>query len=393
MKTDRAYHTHAYQTEFKATVIRTTTIHDLPGVILDRTLFYPTSGGQPHDTGTLQGMPVLEVIEQNEEIIHLMGSGIPTGEVNGRIDWRRRFDHMQQHTGQHVLSQACLQILGAETIGFHLGEETSTIDLDISDLNWESIRRVENEANRIVFQNLAVRIHEATAETLHHYPLRKAPVVNGSIRILEIDNYDWSACCGTHVQKTGEIGLIKINHFEKYKQGYRAAFFCGYRALDVLQQKTELLEGASRRLTSSETNLIAGIDKLLAQQKQLKTCEKELLAYEASACFDGAQKTGKIFFIHDVFPNRNIKAVQRLCRQITDHPNTVCLFGIRSKRATIILGQSENGPLDLGKLTVRICELLGGKGGGNTRQIQVSGTNVSLLMPSLKKLVDQIINM
>jgi len=390
METDRGYTQNAYQTEFEAEVIGTKTIQGHQGVFLDRTFFYPTSGGQPHDTGTLQGVRVIDVVEEDEAVIHVVDGKIPSGKVQGKVDWTRRFDHMQQHTGQHVLSEAFFHVLGAETIGFHLSEEVTTIDLATSGLTWEKVRQVEEEANRVVFENLQVRVHEAAKETLSRFPLRKPPAVEGSIRIVEVDQYDWSACCGTHVKATGEIGLIKIVRFEKYRDGSRVTFLCGHRTLRAMQQKTEILETASRRLTFAESELINGIDRLLDQQKRLKKLEKQLLVYEAAERSARARKIGELFFDHDVFTDRDVKSVQALCRQMTANPNTVCLFGIETDRATVILGQSEKGPLDFGSLTSTLSELLNGKGGGNPRQIQVSGTEARLLAPAMEKLINQI---
>jgi alanyl-tRNA synthetase len=391
METDRGYAGNAYQTEFEAKVIGAKTIHGHQGVVLDRTFFYPTSGGQPHDTGTLQGARVIDVVEEDDIVIHVVDGKIPAGKVWGKVDWKRRFDHMQQHTGQHVLSEASFHVLGAETIGFHLSEEATTIDLATSGLTWEKIRQVEEEANRVVFENLQVRLHEATKETCSRFPLRKSPAVEGNICIVEVDQYDWSACCGTHVKATGEIGLIKIVRFEKYKDGSRVTFLCGHRTLRAMQQKTEILETASRRLTFAESELINGIDRLLDQQKRLKKLEKQLLVYDAADRSARAQRVGELFFDHDVFTDRDVKSVQALCRQMTANPKTVCLFGIETDRATVILGQSEKGSLDLKSLTSTVSELLNGKGGGNPRQIQVSGTEPSLLVPAIEKLIDRIL--
>jgi alanyl-tRNA synthetase len=392
MKTFRGYAINAYQTDFEARVIDTKSIRDHQGVILDRTFFYPTGGGQPHDTGTLQCMRVIDVIEQDDDIIHVMDGRITTGKVTGKVDWKRRFDHMQQHTGQHVLSQAFVQVMGAETTGFHLSEEVTTIDLATSGLTWEATHQVEDEANRVVFQNLPVRIHEATKETLSQFPLRKPPVVDGDIRILEVDHYDWSACCGTHVKSTGEIGLIKVVRFEKYKHGSRVTFLCGHRTLKAMQQKTEILETVSRRLSFAETDLIQGIDRLLDQQNRLKKLEKQLRVYESAERSSRARKIGELLFHHDFFTNRDVKSVQSLCRQMTGNSKTICLFGVKTDRATIILGQSEKGPLDLKSLTTTVSELLNGKGGGNKRQIQVSGTEIRRLAPAMEKLIDWIIH-
>jgi alanyl-tRNA synthetase len=392
MGTDRGYAENAYETEFEARVIDIKTIQDHQGVVLDRTFFYPTGGGQPHDTGVLQGVRVIDVVEQDGVVIHVMDGKIPAGEVTGKVDWERRFDYMQQHTGQHVLSEAFLHVLDAETTGFHLSEEVTTIDLATSALTWDAIRQVEEEANRVVFQNLRVRVHEATKETLSRFRLRKPPLVEGSIRIVEVDHYDWSACCGTHVGATGEIGLIKIVRFEKFRDGSRVTFLCGNRTLRAMQQKTEILDTASRRLNSGETELIEGIDRLLDQQKRLKKLEKQLLVYEAAERFARAPKVGELSFDHEIFRDRDVKSVQALCRQVTANPKTVCLFGIEADRATVVLGQSEEGPLDLVSLTSTLSELLNGKGGGNRRQIQVSGTETSRLAPAMERLIEQILH-
>ncbi len=194
------------------------------------------------------------------------------------------------------------------------------------------------------------------------------------------------------MRATGEIGLIKIVRFEKYKHGSRVTFLCGHRTLRAMQRKTEILETASRRLTFSETELIEGIDRLLDQQKRLKKLEKQLLVYEVAERSARALKVGELFFDHDLFIDRDAKSVQALCRQMTGNPKTVCLFGIEAERATVVLGQSEEGPLDLRSLTSTVSELLKGKGGGNQRQIQVSGTETCLLAPAMEKLIDQIVH-
>ena len=390
MKTIRDYETDTYQTAFEAQVIDTMDVDGHQGVILDRTLFYPTGGGQPHDTGTLHAAGVIDVIEEDEAVIHIVDGSVPAGSVTGKVDWERRFDHMQQHTGQHVLSQAFLHVLDAGTIGFHMGEDLVTLDLAASGLTWGKIRRVEEEANRVVYQNRPVRVHEATKESLEQFPLRKPPVVEGTIRILEIDQYDWSACCGTHVRATGEIGLIKVVRFEKYKQGSRVTFLCGYRALKAMQQKTEILETAARRLTFGETQLVEGIDKLLDQQKRLRKAEKELLVYEAAERSARARSIGETLFDHELFRKRDVKSVLALCRQMTGNAKTVCLYGVEGERAVVIAGQSEKGPLDLRSLANSVSELLKGKGGGNQRQIQVSGSEPGNLAPAMEQLISQI---
>lgn len=394
MNTLKLYESDAHQTEFEATIIDAVTAGGRTGLILDRTLFYPTGGGQPHDTGTLGGIPVVDVIEQDEAVVHITEGAVGGRRVTGTVDWKRRFDHMQQHTGQHVLSQAMLRVLGADTIGFHLGQTASTIDLTIAGLAWNRIRDVEKEANGMVFGNAAVRVHEASRETLSRFPLRKAPAAQGVIRVVEIDGYDWSACCGTHVRSTGEIGLIKVVGFEKYKAGSRVTFLCGFRALSAFQQKTEIIETVSRRLTVGEADLVAGIDRLAvqqkAQQKIIRDREDRVLTYEAADKVARAETIGDGFFVHDLFVDRDVKSIRALCMKITANPQTVCLLGVSGDRATVILGQAEDGPMDLKTLTEIASEELEGRGGGNARLVQVTGEDPTKLDATLEKLTDHI---
>ena len=214
--TRKLYLQNPYQRSFSSVVIEATEIDGKPGVILEQTAFYPTSGGQPHDTGTLNGMPVVDVIEDEQHrIIHLLEQPLKAAGVEGQIHWERRFDHIQQHTGQHLLSQALIQVCDAETVSFHLGEESSTIDVDKSGLEPAALASVEQLANTIIYENRNVVAHLVTKDDLDRFPVRKPPTVDEDIRILEIQDFDYSPCGGTHCSKTGEIGIIKITRAGK----------------------------------------------------------------------------------------------------------------------------------------------------------------------------------
>ena len=210
--TERIYYTDPYATEFEATVVN---VEPIPGdrrhaVVLDRTAFYPTSGGQPFDTGTLGAGRVVEVVDEDDgRIVHLVEGEIQPGAVRGRIDWSRRFEHMQQHTGQHVLSAAFDRLLKVRTVSFHLGTASSTIDL-AREVTVGEIARVEQEANRIVWENRAVTIRFADAGEAAAMPLRKESKREGVLRLVEVEEFDVSACGGTHVARTGAIGIIAV---------------------------------------------------------------------------------------------------------------------------------------------------------------------------------------
>src|SRR5262249_53879968 len=213
--TDRLYYTDSTLTDFDASVVDARVVGDRPHVVLDRTAFYPTSGGQPFDTGCLGGVPVVDVFDRDDgEVVHVLGAPLNgTTSVRGAVDWARRFDHMQQHTGQHILSAAFDREVAARTTSFHLGAEAATIDLD-RELTPSQIAAAERAANWVVWEDRPVTVRFATAEEASRLPLRKEPVRTGRLRLVEVTDFDLSACGGTHVQRTGMIGVIAVAGWE-----------------------------------------------------------------------------------------------------------------------------------------------------------------------------------
>src|SRR2546428_12264851 len=222
----RLYYTDSYLTEFDATVIAVEPHGERLAVILDRSAFYPTSGGQPHDTGTLGGLPVTEVIEDDEDRVLHVVSGPITGVVTGSIDWPRRFDHMQQHTGQHLLSQAFLQTLGAQTRAVHLGAELSTLDLDLADLPAAAAGQVEDLANRIVFEDRPGQIREGDESELPGLGLPRPAKERGRMRVVDVEEFDRSACGGPHGPPTGEVGPANLRRWERLHGSVRLRVLC-----------------------------------------------------------------------------------------------------------------------------------------------------------------------
>ncbi len=262
--TERIYYTDPYATEFDATIVRIDPVADNPAhrrVVLDRTAFYPTSGGQPFDTGTLGDVRVLEVEDADDgEVVHIVEGDVGTGVVHGRIDWERRFEHMQQHTGQHVLSAAFDRVLKVPTVSFHLGTASSTIDL-AREVSAAEIARAEREANRIVWEDRPVAIRFADAAEAATLGLRKESKREGVLRLVDVENFDVSACGGTHVARTGAIGVIAVAGAERFKGATRLEFLCGGRALAGYHALRDSVAGSVRLLSVLPAELPSAIER------------------------------------------------------------------------------------------------------------------------------------
>ncbi|RPJ02588.1 MAG: phosphoesterase, partial [Candidatus Aminicenantes bacterium] len=285
-ETRRLYYEDPYLLEFEAGVVARTERDGHPAVVLDRTAFYPESGGQPWDKGTLGGVEVLAVLDEDEAIVHVLRSEIAAGPVRGRIDRTTRLDHMQQHTGQHVLSAALDRLSGARTVGFHLGADVSTVDLDIP-LSPEALAAAETEANRIVWDDRLVGIRTVSETEAAALPLRKDPERTGALRIIEVEGYDLSACGGTHVSRTGSIGLIAILSGERLRGGTRVEFVCGGRALRQMRVYRDAVVGCIHSVSVAPVDLPAAISRMQAeakdQRKAIKDLQERLATYEAAA--------------------------------------------------------------------------------------------------------------
>ena len=380
-----------YRQDFSAEVIEHTEIEGRPAVVLNQTLFYPSSGGQPHDTGTLNDIPVVEVFEDEQRrVVHLLQEPITDSKVEGRIDWRRRFDHMQQHTGQHLLSQAFIKICRAETLSFHLGDESATLDVGRAGLDSEAITAVEELANRIICENRRVELHIVAKEELDRYPVRKPPAVEKNIRIIEIKDFDFSPCGGTHCSRTGEIGMIKIRRHENYKGGSRIHFLCGFRALKDYQGKSAILKQIGDALSSGEGDLPKNIQKMQDELKQLRwehnRLKKQFSDLEAKALVSEAQRHEKFNVVEKIFEDRDPQELKILGQAVLEHlPEAVILFGSRAQgKASLVFLRSENLAPDMGKLMQAACAVINGRGGGRPQQAQGGGPAADKLEEALR---------
>jgi alanyl-tRNA synthetase len=295
--TKRLYYSDSYCTRFSARVIERLTWEGRPAVVLDGSAFYPSSGGQPADRGTLGGITVLDVVvrEQDGAIVHVLEHALSEAKAEGVLDWPRRFDHMQQHTGQHILSAACEQVLDADTVGFHLGAETSTVDLNVARLDPAAVRPVEELANQVVWENRPVSARFVGPDELAALPLRRPPTVEGPVRLVEIAGplthrrrtggagsgsnpapalsgrcFDVNPCGGTHVTHTGEVGLIKIVRLDHRGDETRVEFLCGGRALRDYRAKNTMAHRLAGLLTVGHWELDQAVERLQAEAKQLR---------------------------------------------------------------------------------------------------------------------------
>ncbi len=369
--TDRLYYRDSYLTEFQARVVDAS--DDRKIVYLDRTAFYPTSGGQPFDLGELSGIPVTEVSDEDDRVAHVLSVPFVGTEVTGEIDWRRRFDHMQQHTGQHLLSAVFLELLNAPTISFHLGSDSATIDLEIPALESPHIQLVEQRANEIVFNNRPVQI--SFQEQTESLGLRKRSDREGVLRVVSIDGLDRSACGGTHVRATGEIGPILIRKLDRVRGNVRIEFLCGMRAVKRARSDYEALAQIARTFSAplDETpGLVeAQAEKLHEADKARRRLSGELagakgreLHAQATPHSDGLRKL-----------LRRVPAITeelRIEAQSFSSGEKAVMLLLAEDPPAVLLAASKDSGWNAGAWLKEALASAGGRGGGNATTAQGS---------------------
>lgn len=387
MNTIKLYLDDSYLTQFEAEVVRAFLHEGKTGIVLDRTAFYPTSGGQMHDTGTINNAEVKEVVEQNGEIVHFIEAPLPVKRVRGTINWPRRFDFMQQHTGFHILAQSFLQVTGVETLSSHLGNEISTIDVDLTEINIEQIAEVEDLANLIIFENRKVTAYFADSEKIDSGKIRKAPPELAQVRLVDIDTFDLDPCGGTHVRATGEIGLVKIIRWEKIRGYLRFEFYAGGRAIKDYQNKWQLSTSLVNKFSVAEDDLHTTIEKMQYEMKQLHKQNRKLtqqnIAYEAQELVMNAEQAGQNV-ITLLFEDRDLSDIRELAKQITQLSDTWALFGLKSEKAHIIFAHSEKSKYNLNDLVKQVAHLIDGRGGGRPNFVEIGGSKISALEEALQ---------
>ena len=355
---ERLYYEDAYRTSFVAQVAERLTFEGQPAVRLDRSAFYPTSGGQPHDTGSLNGTAVVDVHAGSDgSVLHLLAHPLPeeTTSVAGQVDWPRRYDHMQQHSGQHLLSQVFFRNLGLETVSVHFGDAMNTLDLDGPTLTARQLAVVETAVNEMVWQDRSIRAYWITDAERDKVPLRRAPTVQGKMRIVEIDKFDWSACGGTHVRRTGEIGQISLLRIEKHRGRSRVHFVCGGRALVDAAQRRGLLATTAGLLDSSVhdvPDLVSKLqDALRGAERELNAQGEALVEYQARELLAAAETAAGVRVVARELADAEPASVQKLARALIAEPGVVALLGCAQRgKGTVVFARSEDLSLHVGNL-------------------------------------------
>jgi alanyl-tRNA synthetase len=381
MKTERLYYQDAYAAEFAAAVVERRTDQGRVAVALDQTAFYPTGGGQPYDTGTLNGVAVTDVAVESDAVWHTL-AGVAAesdafaigSQVRGAVDWARRFDHMQQHTGQHVLSEAFIKTLDARTVAFHLGDAVCTIDLDRAGLDGTALAQAEAAANAVIDAALPVCARFVTDAELAALPLRKAPTVEGPIRIVEVQGYDWSACGGTHVANTAQIGLIKIVGSERRGAELRISFLCGGRARRDYARVQSLVEALAGRFSAGQDELPAAVDRLAEEarvtRKELAVLESDWAVSAAAALWAAAlpDAAGRRVIVQAV--EYGVERARKVVAALRALPGAVVLIGVRGERPQLLFGRADDVALNMGDLLKTAAAVGGGRGGGRPEYAQ-----------------------
>jgi alanyl-tRNA synthetase len=383
MTTERLYYDDAYTLHFEANVLEVTVHAQRPALVLDRTYFYPEGGGQPSDRGTLNGVRVLDVQTRPSDraVLHVLESPLTAQRVTGAVDGERRRDLRAHHSGQHVLSQALERVAGARTLSVHMSETSMTIDVDRVNIAPETLEAVEALANQIVLENRPVRPWFPTPEELAALNLRKLPEIDGKVRVVDIGGFDITACGGTHVAHTGEIGIIKVIKAERRGETTRLEFKCGERALRDFQAKNEVINRLTAALTVGYWELPEAVARLQEQnralQSELRAARERLAAYEAASLLASASSYGAYRLVARAFA-RSADEVRLLAQALVAESGVVALLGAAGEKAQLIFARSADVPLDVLPLLKKALEQLGGRGGGRPNLAQGGGASADL---------------
>lgn len=338
---------------------------------LEKSAFYPEGGGQPSDLGTVDGIKILDAVEEGENVYYKIESIPENEEVYCTLDYKRRLDHSQHHSGQHLLSAVFEELYEAKTVGFHLGEDSVTVDIDKTDISEQQFNQVEKKINDYIYENKKFKTYVVGGEKLQELPLRKMPKVTEDIRIVEIeDGVDCSACCGTHVSSTGEIGILKIVKTEKVKDKTRVYFKCGMRALKDYDDMYKLMGNITKAIGAGRNEIVTKIkkmnDEIKQVQKSLNVSNEELSKYEARELInrDGSQKV-----IEKYYKDKDFKSIQTLAKEILSLGDYIVIVS-SEKDNKILFSHNGTNEVKCGQIFKENIKEYNGRGGGNHKQAQ-----------------------
>ena len=395
--TERLYYDDAYLTEFDATVVDCIPDGGVFRMRLDRSAFYPTSGGQPHDTGTLNGVRVLDVlVGEDGDVWHVTDAPLAAGEaVHGRIDWPHRFDHMQQHAGDHMIASALWRLLGGVTIGLHVSGDISTIDVampeGVTRIRPEDIRRVELDVNERVQRDVPIRCWFPEPEELKTLPLRKPPTVSEHVRVVAIGDDEMVACGGTHPATAGQLGLVKILNVAPARGKMRVSFVAGMRALRDYQAMYDRAHEAAALLSTSTDNLaphVAAMQESLREATlELNRLRRESALRELEAALEAAPRTPGGAAVVARMLEGDANLIKDVASHLIKRPGVVALLGARAREnAALVFARSADVEIHMGRLLSDTAKPLGGKGGGRPDFAQGGGPE-EILYDAERKLI------
>ncbi|MDI3310391.1 MAG: DHHA1 domain-containing protein [Thermoanaerobacterium sp.] len=392
---EKLYYHDSYKSSFSAEIVDINFANGYYEVLLDETYFYPESGGQPADGGFIDGIKVENVILRDDKVIHVLKTAPKNKFVNCEIDWEKRFDNMQQHSGQHLLSAVFYKLFNAETESFSIGRDSSHITLTNSNLSEDNIKEVEIETNRLIYSNLPIITYFIGNEELKRLPLRKKPKVDENIRIVEIKDFDYSPCGGTHVKSLGEIGIVKIKKFERTKKGLRIEFVCGFRAFNDYLKKNNYINSLITSLSAKEEEILEKVDKILDENKELKKelikLRDNILQYEAEKLIAESINLKNFKLVAKIFNDKDMKELRTLSQIITKEKGIICILCSTTNCGNIVISRSDDVDVNINSFFKTILDVIEGNGGGNQKTCQGSG-KIDNLDLALDKAISLISN-
>lgn len=390
--TKKLYYTSSKISQWEAKVLEVYQEDDFYNILLDETAFYPQGGGQPNDTGTIDGIPVLDITKtENGLVLHKLSKSPATDLVHCQLDWERRFDHMQQHSGQHLLSAVCRELFNLDTISFHLGTDVISIDINSTAWSHEQTRAIERLANQYIYDNRKLHTYFVTKEQLQKLPVVKMPTVTKNIRIVEMEGIEYNPCGGTHVEQTGEIGMIKILKTEKQKEYTRLYFKCGFRALNDYADSLTLLSTLATKFNTGRKDILNRIEKLENEHAQLTLTHEKLKLENVEFITESLLSKSENEFIHHVFEDRTLNELQLLSSTIHQKEKSLVLF-VALKEQKILLAHDGTCSIHCGQFLKEALPLYNGKGGGNAKSAQAGFASQEDLMDFYSFAVDKIVN-
>jgi alanyl-tRNA synthetase len=402
MTTERLYYSDSHLLEFDARVVSVSRDADgRAAVALDRTAFYPTGGGQPNDTGALGAARVVDCVEdEGARVLHVLEGDAPEvgATVRGRVDAARRRDHMQQHTGQHILSQAFVELYGAQTRSFRMTADACEIDVDLAEPSDGRVGRAVERANEVIWDDREVRVHNLTPEEAARLPLRKDSAREGELRVIEVEGFDFSPCGGTHARRTGEVGVVVARHWERAKGLVRVTVAAGARALADYQRANNTARATAALFSVGRDEAASAAARLQDENKSLQRRlraseelaaraearelleESEGLGVDVRDAGAGVEGAGGLRLVARVFEGREAEDLRRLASAVAAHARAVALLGSREEGgARLVFARAADAPGDMNALLREACRALEGRGGGRPDMAQGGGPRADRL--------------